>query len=666
MNLVVVESPTKSRSLSRYLGSDYKIMASMGHVRDLPKGKLGVDVKKKFRPTYIQVPGKEEVIQSLKKEAKRARSVILAMDPDREGEAIAHHIIILLKNGEAKKFSRIVFHEITKNAILAALKNPRAIDDNLVNSQQARRILDRLVGYNLSPLLWRKVRRGLSAGRVQSPALRLIVEREREIGKFKPQEYWLINVELQMADGGWQMAEFLAKLEKIDDKKAEVKNKKEAQKIVKDLEKAKYQVLQIETKRFKKSPPPPFITSTLQQTASRLFYWSGRKTMREAQRLYEEGLITYHRTDSYTLSKAALKSARIYINSIFGKEYLPEAPRIYRTKSKLAQEAHEAIRVTRVKREISEVKRRTDNGAARLYQLIFNRFIASQMKEQELERIIIDVEGKGKNVYLLRSKEEEEIFPGWRRVYGEKSKVKSSKLKVLKEGEKLKLLKVLPEQKFTQPPQRYTEGMLVKALEEYGIGRPSTYAPIIFTIQRRQYVEKIEGRLHPTQVGIAVNDFLIKYFTDVMDYDFTAEMEDDLDKIAQGEIKRLKLLSSFYKPFSKKVKEVTKEAKRVKIKVEKTGKKCPQCKKGEVVIRRGKYGKFFSCSRFPKCDYKKSFIEKIKGVKCPFCGGEIVVRYTKKRRRFYGCSNYPSCKWASWRSPKKEGNQESSKTKAHP
>lgn len=660
MNLVIVESPTKSRSLSRYLGSDYKIMASMGHLRDLPKGDLGVEVKNNFRGTYIPVPGKEEVIKGLKKEAKKAKKVVLAMDPDREGEAIAFHIIKLLEDGgKEEKFSRIVFHEITKNAILNALKSPRSIDESLVNSQKTRRVLDRLVGYKLSPLLWRKVRRGLSAGRVQSPALRLIVEREREIENFKRQEYWLIKAKLRKESPSYDVE---AMLIRIEDKKAEINNKKTSQAVVKDLEKAKYEVLKIKLKRFKKSPAPPFTTSTLQQAASRLFYWSGRKTMREAQRLYEEGLITYHRTDSLNLAQSAIKSARIYINSIYGKEYLPEKPRFYKTKSKLAQEAHEAIRVTRVKRKTEEVVKRLDKQAAKLYQLIFNRFLASQMKSQELERLTLEIEGKAKKSYLLRSKEEQEIFPGWRKVYEEKSKIQKgdssgmpkSKVKDLREGDKLKLLKIIPEQKFTQPPGRFTEGTLVKALEEYGIGRPSTYAPIIFTIQRRQYVEKEEGHLKPTEVGIAVNDFLCKFFTDIMDYDFTASMEDDLDNIAQNQVKKLKVLRSFWRPFSSKLNKVAKEAKRVKIETEKTGKKCPTCKKGEVVIRRGKYGKFFSCSRFPKCDYKASFIEKIKGVKCPFCGGDIVVRFTKKRRRFYGCSNYPSCKWASWRNPKKK------------
>lgn len=619
-------------------------MASMGHVRDLPTKKLGVDIEHDFKPSYIIVPGKKKIIAQLKEEAAKAPEIILATDPDREGEAIAYHVAYLLKGKKPSTISRITFHEITKQAIEQSLKDPGKINLRLVGSQQARRVLDRLVGYKLSPLLWRKVRRGLSAGRVQSPAVRLVVEREREIKDFVPKEYWRIEVELAKSQ------KFLALLIKINDKKAEIKNKKQADKIVKDLKKAEYQVLKIKKEEVKKYPPPPFITSTLQRSASSVFGWSGKKTMREAQRLYEEGLITYHRTDSVNLAAQAIKQCRVYINSIFGKAYLPPVSRKYKTKSKLAQEAHEAIRVTSVKRQVSS-KEKLGSDASRLYRLIFNRFVACQMKEQLLEKTTVDIEAER---YLFRAIGEVEKFDGWRKLY--QAKIKNDKtqktLPSLTEGEPLDLIRVIPQQKFTQPPDRYTEGMLIKALEDRGIGRPSTYAPIISTIQARQYVEKIEGRFQPTPVGETVNDFLVKYFNNVIDYDFTAEMEDDLDNIAKGEKKWVPVVREFYQPFAKQLDRVYKNAKREKIKTESIGKKCPKCKKGEQVIRVGRFGKFLSCSRFPDCDWKAPYIEKVEGIKCPECGGEVVIKKTKKGKRFYGCGNYPKCKWASWRKPR--------------
>jgi DNA topoisomerase I len=639
MKLVIVESPTKARTLSRYLGRDYTIKASMGHVSDLPKKNLGVEIENDFKPEYVVVPGKQKIIDDLKKTADSSKQVVLATDPDREGEAIAFHVARLLNH---KDTARIVFHEITKSAIQAAINEPGTINKSRFEAQQARRILDRLVGYKLSPLLWRKVRRGLSAGRVQSPAVRLIVEREREIKDFKPQEYWQIEAELKTK----AQKKFIARLFKLDNKKPEIKSKKQADEVIKDLKKADYIVISVKTRQVQRSPNPPFITSTLQRTGSSLFRWSAKRTMREAQRLYENGLITYHRTDSVHLASKAVSKARKYIEDTFGGQYVPENPRFYKVKSKLAQEAHEAIRASRINYPQEKIKAKLGFSALKLYQLIFKRYIASQMKNQIMEKNTVDIEA-GK--YLFRAQGETEIFKGFMRIY--KKQAEAIQLPELNEQDKLDLVKVMPEQKFTQPPPRYTEGSLIKALEQKGIGRPSTYAPIISTIQKRQYVEKTEGVFRPTPVGETVVGFLLTYFQSVVDYDFTAKMEDSLDEVAQKNLDWVELLKDFYRPFEKKLEKVAKTAKRQKIEAEKIGKKCPKCKQGEQVIRVGRFGKFLSCSRFPDCDWKGVYIEKLKGIKCPQDGGDIVIRKTKKGKRFFGCSNWPKCKWASWRKP---------------
>ncbi|MFC1711762.1 type I DNA topoisomerase [Patescibacteria group bacterium] len=641
MKLVIVESPTKSKTLSRYLGKDYQILASMGHLRDLPKKKLGVDTEKDFKPTYINVPGKAKTISQLKETAKKAKIIILATDPDREGEAIAFHVAKLLRDKDTE-IQRIVFHEITRSAIENAISKPGKINMKLFKAQQARRVLDRLVGYKLSPLLWKKIRRGLSAGRVQSPAVRLIVEKEREIKAFKPEEFWKINVDLENK----KKKKFSAELKKIDNKNEKISHKKSADKILKDLKSADFIVDKIISKDVRKSPPPPFITSTLQRTAHSVFRWSAKKTMREAQRLYENGYITYHRTDSVHLAIQAVSKARKFIVDTYGKEYLVESLRTYKVKSKLAQEAHEAIRPTRVKTKLEILNSKLGADSLKLYKLIYNRFLATQMESQLLEKNIVNIIA---DKYLFRAEGEREKFAGFRILYG---KIREDKiLPELEQGEKLKLLKINPEQKFTQPPSQYSEGSLIKALEERGIGRPSTYAPIISTIQMRQYVEKIEGFFHPTHVGETVCDFLIKYFQDIVDYDFTAEMENDLDAIALDKKDWVSIMASFYKPFSKKLKSVEKNAKREKIKAETIGKKCPLCKKGEQVIRVGRFGKFLSCSKFPDCKWKSVYVEKLKGVKCLKCGADIVIRKTRKGKRFFGCSTWPKCKWASWRKP---------------
>jgi DNA topoisomerase-1 len=646
MNLVIVESPTKARTLTRFLKDKYTVMASMGHIRDLPKSQLGVDVKHDFKPDYQIPEGKEAVAKQLTAASQKAQTVFLATDPDREGEAIAYHVMKLVGNGT--KFSRITFHEITKQAILDSLEHPGSLNLQLVHAQQARRILDRLVGYNLSPLLWRKVRKGLSAGRVQSVTVRLILDRENEIEGFKPQEYWEIGALVNKK--GDSKTKFQVDLYKIGDKKAEVKDGKTAKKIVADLKRAGYLVKSIDKRQTKQSPPPPYITSTLQRAAANLFGWSSKKTMREAQRLYENGYITYHRTDSVNLAASALAQARTYIKAKFGKEFLPDKSRVFKTRSKLAQEAHEAIRPTSLKRDEAKLQKRAGAAGYKLYQLVFKRFVASQMAARLVDKTTVEVAA---DKYLLQAKGEVEQFAGWKKLYGKTHKEEEAlQLPELEEKEKLQLIKVLSEQKFTQPPPRYTESSLIKTLEKLGIGRPSTYAPTISTILYRKYVEKIEGSFYPTRLGKAVTIFLQKYFPKVMDYEFTAGMEDELDKIAQGNRKWVPVLRDFFQPFAKQVDEVKEKAKRVKIEVEKTGRVCPECKKGEVVIRLGRFGRFLSCSRFPDCKYTENYVQKV-GKKCPECKkGDVVVRRSKKGRRFFGCSRYPECKWASWKQPK--------------
>ncbi|MEA3355597.1 MAG: type I DNA topoisomerase [Patescibacteria group bacterium] len=640
MKLVIVESPTKAKTLSKFLGSGYKIEASMGHVRDLPKSKLGVDTEKDFKPEYVVVKGKAKIVASLRKAAKGVDEVILATDQDREGEAIAFHVQYLL--GDKHKFSRIVFHEITKTAILGALKKKGKVNIKLLEAQQARRILDRLVGYKLSPVLWRKVRRGLSAGRVQSVAVRLVVEKEKEIKAFKPQEYWEIQVKL-LAEKG----ELLVDLNKIENKKVKIDNSKQANEITDDLKRSEYKIVGVKKRETKRQPVPPFMTSTMQRIASTRLGYSAKKTMREAQQLYEKGLITYHRTDSFNLASSAVAKVRKYIAKEFGKEYLPEKPRFYKSKSKSAQGAHEAIRPTKVGLRAVDSK----SSSSKLYSLIWERFVASQMMPAIFDKTVVKVEGKGKKTYELKAKGERLKFLGWLKV-NSKFKETNEDLAIVNEGDLLQLIKVLPEQKFTQAPTRYNEAGLIKVLERKGIGRPSTYAPIISTIQLRQYVERKEKRLYPTAIGDAVTEFLVKYFTKVMDYEFTAEMEEGLDKVAEGKQEWIKLLSNFYGSFEKRVEKVIEKSKRVKIAVEKTGQKCPKCKKGEVIIRTGRFGKFLSCSNFPECKYTATYKQIVEGVKCEKCGGEVVIKKSRKGRQFYGCSNYPKCKWASWKKPK--------------
>jgi len=649
MDLIIVESPTKAKTLGKFLGDSFVVDATAGHLKDLPKSKLGIDIEHNFKPDFDDIPKKADVIKKLKVEGKKATKIYLATDPDREGEAIAQHVDEILN--AAKKTKRIAFHEITKEAVEEAMANPRNIDKNLVDAQIGRRVLDRLVGYKLSPLLWKKVRIGLSAGRVQSVVVRLIVEKEREIEAFKSEEYWEVfsNLKSQISN---LKSEFTVQLIKVGEKTAEVKNKKDADEILSDLKKADYKVYDVRKREVTKNSYPPFTTSTMTQAGARIFGWSSKRTMSVAQKLYEEGLITYHRTDSFNLSIPAVEKARKFIEKEYGKSYLPDSPKIYKTNSKSAQEAHEAIRPTGLNYKLQTTNDKFFADEEKLYQLIWARFIACQMNPAKYDETTIDVLA---DKYLLRASGQIMKFDGWRRVIPAKLDPEGvTILPEISKGEDLDLIKTWGDQKFTQPPARFNEASLIKTLEKLGIGRPSTYAPTISTIQIRNYVEKNEGKFLPTTIGIAVNDFLVKNFPDVFEYAFTAEMEDGLDKIADGKLDWEKTIKTFYTPFEKKLKSVEKNSERVKIEVEKLGRKCPDCDEGELVVRTGRFGKFISCSRFPDCKHTEKYLEKI-GFKCPDCKeGEVIVKKTSKGRKFFGCSRYPDCKYASWRSPKKE------------
>ncbi len=683
-NLVIVESPTKARTLSKYLGSKYQVEASMGHVRDLPKSDLGIDVENNFEPKYIIPRDKQKRVNEFRKLASEAKTIWLASDPDREGEAIAWHISELLRNPKAKsskskvkskssvvpaQMHRVEFHEITPEAIKEAFENPRHIDLKLVDAQQARRVLDRLVGYKLSPLLWRKVKSGLSAGRVQSVAVRLVVEREREIEAFKPVEYWSIEVELEKFDGptrGLDGVPLTTTLIEKDGKKLVISNSEDAKIHQQALEEAQYEISRVVKKEVRKSPAPPFTTSTLQQTAANRLGMSAKKTMMLAQTLYEHGLITYMRTDSVNLSTQAIEAARDYISQTFGKNYLPASARIFKTKSKSAQEAHEAIRPTNV--SLTSEKFKTMDGMTRdhirLYELIWKRLVASQISEAVFDQTTVDVAArgsweKGESLdYLLRATGSILKFDGWLRVYGRNTEEEEEEdgekiLPNLSEGEALKLLQIIPTQHFTEPPPRFNEASLIKKLEELGIGRPSTYAPTLSTVQDRYYIEKKEKKFFSTVLGIAVTDFLMQYFPNIVDYGFTAEMENELDEVAEGAREWRPMIAQFYKPFEEKLVSVDESVAKVKMEAEVTNRICPECGK-PLVVKFGKFGKFLACSGFPDCKHTEGLEEKVDAT-CPDCGGQIVMRKTRKGRPFYGCKNWPSCKYASWTKPKKPG-----------
>jgi DNA topoisomerase-1 len=647
MQLVIVESPTKGKTIEKFLGKDYKVLSSYGHVRDLPEEEFGLDVENDFQPKYVILTKAKKNVAVLKKEAEKTNSVILATDEDREGEAIAFHLAFLLDLNGKKEYKRIVFHEITKSAIEEALKNPRKIDMKLVDAQQARRFLDRIVGYKLSPFLWKKVARGLSAGRVQSVAVRLVVEREREIQNFKPEEYWSIAALLKKSGN-----EFEVMLIKKDGKvldKLEIKNKKDAEKIVKDLAGAEYRVISVEKKEIKRNPLPPFTTSTLQQEAWKKFRFPARLTMRIAQNLYEKGFITYHRTDSLNLSDLSLFSAKKFISGNYGENYWAGFLRRYKTKSKGAQEAHEAIRPAYPDREPDKLKEneKLEENQFKLYDLIWRRFIACQMAEARFNSTIIDIQAKE---YVFRANGQSLKFDGFLKIYP--IKFEETELPPLTKDDLLELIKLIPSQHFTQPAARYNEASLIKALEENGIGRPSTFAPTLSTIQERNYIEKDENRrFRPTEIGTVVNDLLVAHFPEIVDIKFTAEMEEDLDKIAEGERKWVPVIKEFYKPFAKNLKDKYKEVSKKDITEKPTDKLCPKCG-APLLIRLGRYGKFYACSKFPKCRYTESLKENTLGVKCPKCkNGDIVAKRTKKHKIFYGCNQFPKCDFALWDKP---------------
>jgi DNA topoisomerase-1 len=664
MDLIFVESPTKARTLTRFLGTKYKVEATMGHVRDLPKSELGVDEANNFTPKYIVPRDKSKRVGELRKIAKKAKHIILATDPDREGEAIAFHIAKLLEEKDKlapSLFSRIVFHEITKGAIEEALKNPRGINQALVDAQQARRVLDRLVGYKLSPLLWQKLsKRWLSAGRVQSVAVRLIVEREREIVKFAKEEFWTIDGMFLIPNAGANDELVAALVSKYGEKYEKtlsydlfdgtytttssiIRSEPDAQKIVADL-KSPFTVAAVDKKEIKHAPAAPFTTSTLQQEAGRRFYFSAKRTMQLAQKLYEEGLISYHRTDSVNLSEKFIAEARGYIGKTMGDTYVAPSPRRFKTKSKGAQEAHEAIRPTDVARasvEVGEADMNRDH--TRLYELIWKRAVASQAADAIFDSTTIVISSA--NGYTFQTQGSVVKFDGFLKILGrDTDEVVIPKVAV---GEALTLKSALPTKHETAPPPRYSEASLVKTLEEKGIGRPSTYAPILSTIQERQYVVKEEKRLAPTELGNSVTDFLVQYFPGIMELPFTAEMEAKLDGIADDGGAWQDVIRLFYEPFAKLLNTSYEEAQKVKIVEEKLDEPCPTCG-NPLVIRMGRYGKFVACSTFPACKYTRQFAEKI-GEKCPRCGGDVVIKKTRRGKMFYGCSNYPTCTFAAWK-----------------
>lgn len=658
MDLVIVESPTKAKTLAKFLGSGYKIEASMGHVRDLPQkgGGLAIDLEHDFEPQYEVLASKRANVTSLKKIAKEAKVVYLATDPDREGEAIAYHVQYLLGKQD---FRRVSFHEITKSAIESALQHPGKVDMQLVNAQQARRVLDRLVGYTLSPVLWKKVRRGLSAGRVQSVAVRLIVEKEREIKAFVPQEYWEIYVNLKSQMTNSQIGELRVELVKIDGKPAKIGNGEVAKQVISDLENSNYSVSSVTQDEQTSSPYPPFTTSLLQRAGSNVFSWSAKMTMQIAQSLYEHGYITYHRTDSFNLAKEAVEMARDYIFTNYGKEYVPAELRRYKTKASSAQEAHEAIRPTDVAKTGADLVNGMTTRHQKLYDLIRARFLQCQMADARFDKTSILVEAighaEGRATYQLKADGKRLIFDGYLKLGKTAEDVF---VPALTAKDALSLTKVEPNQKFTNPPARYSEAGLIKELEKRGIGRPSTYAAIISTIQDRGYVVKVEKSFQPTAIGEAVVDFLVSNFGDVFAYEFTAKMEGDLDLIAEGKKQWVPTVREFWEPLSRKVKVVEESGERVKVKVVSTGAKCPDCPEGEIVIRTGKFGKFLSCSSYPDCQYKAQYVEYVEGVVCPEDQGRVKVMKSKKGAKFFGCENYPKCKWAAWKLPAPSANQQ--------
>ncbi len=657
-NLVILESPSKAKTVKKYLGAGYDVMASTGHIIDLPKSKLGVDVDNNFEPQYVNMKDKAEIIKELKKRAKSADVVYLATDPDREGEAIAWHLSHLLNIDENSKV-RVTFNEITKTGVQYGMSHPRTIDTDIVNAQQTRRILDRIVGYKLSPFLWKKVRRGLSAGRVQSVAVRLIVDREEEIRAFNTTEYWSVDAKLSAASS---KKTFSAKLAEINGEKAKLDSKEQTDAVLKELEGADFVVTNLKKSQRKKQPAPPFTTSTLQQEASRRLSFQARRTMKAAQELYEGvdiegtgavGLITYMRTDSLRISEEAVAAANELIKNVYGKEYLPDKPRVFKSKSN-AQDAHEAIRPTNVEFTPEKVKKSLSSDQFKLYKLIWERFMASRMANAVMDTVSAEITAKN---CLFKASGYSVKFDGFTKLYEETKddEEQSGALPVITQGEKLKCNELAGNQHFTQPPARYNEASLIKALEENGIGRPSTYAPTISTILDRHYVERETGnQLKPTSLGEVITGLLKDKFNSIVDVKFTAKMESDLDDIEKGGKDWVKTLDKFYKGFAKALDKAEQdmEGKHVKIPDEPTDVICEQCGK-PMVIKIGPYGKFLGCSGFPECKFTKKIVTETKGL-CPRCGAKMLLKKSKKGKPFYGCENYKDCNFMTWDMPLEE------------
>jgi len=646
--LVIVESPAKATTIKKILGSKYNVVASMGHIRDLPKSQLGIDLENNYEPKYINIRGKAELIKKLKKEASASKKVYLATDPDREGEAIAWHLAYILGIQE-NETCRITFNEITKQGILSAIEKPRKLDKDLIDAQQARRELDRIVGYQISPLLWKKVKKGLSAGRVQSVTVRLIVDREEEIEKFIPEEYWSLEAEVKPAKA---KKYFNARLINYDNKKIEIHSEEEMNKILKELDGQKYIIKEIKYGEKKRNPSPPFTTSTMQQEASRKLGFSIKKTMSVAQSLYESGLITYMRTDSTRISDVARSAAKEQIIKQFGAEYYEN--RFYKTK-KDAQDAHEAIRPTYLDKRPEEIKEKYSSDQYKLYKLIYERLLASQMSAAVYDTMAVDISA-GK--YTFRANGSKIRFPGFIALYVEGNDEnlveKDIILPELTEGEELNLKQLHPDQHFTEPPARYTEASLVKALEERGIGRPSTYAPTITTILDRRYIEKEKKLLQPTELGRIVDNLLKENFEDIVDVEFTAQMEEKLDNIAEGGIEWKKVIGEFYIPFKENLEQVEERIGKVEIKDEVSDIPCDKCGR-MMVYKIGRYGKFLACPGFPECRNIKPIVQKI-STPCPKCGGEIHIRKSKRGKKYYICENNPAtCDFIAWNGPDKNG-----------
>ncbi|WP_271629379.1 type I DNA topoisomerase [Caldicellulosiruptor sp. DIB 104C] len=652
--LVIVESPAKARTIAKFLGKEFKVEASMGHIRDLPKSDLGVDIENNFAPKYINIRGKADVINRLKKSAQEAEKVYLATDPDREGEAISWHLATILGLDQNDNV-RITFNEITKKAVQESLKNARPIDQNLVNAQQARRVLDRLVGYKLSPFLWEKVKGGLSAGRVQSVATRLVVEREEEIENFKPEEYWTLEAVFKKDN-----QEFKAKFYGSKKGKIELKNQNQVDEIVNQIKDKEFKVTKLKITEKKKNPPPPFITSTLQQEASRKLRFTPAKTMMIAQMLYEGveikgegsvGLITYMRTDSTRVAEEAQEAARRIILQRFGKEYVPEKPRVYKTK-KDAQDAHEAIRPTYIEKDPESIKDSLTPDQYRLYKLIYDRFLASQMESSIYDSLSAELEVEGYVFKLTGSKLK---FAGFMEVYVEgkdtDEEEEENQLPEIFEGEMLKPIKLEKKQHFTQPPSRYTEATLIKALEEKGIGRPSTYAPTIQTILERGYVVKEDRFLKPTELGKVVTNILKEYFKDIIDIEFTAELEENLDRIEEGKADWVEIVRKFYLPLEKELETARNTMQQIKVDDEETDVVCENCGR-KMVIKKGRYGRFLACPGYPECKNTKPYFDYL-DVLCPKCGKKLIEKKSKKGKKYYTCESYPECNFIVWERPAK-------------